>query len=572
MDVLDLISDSDEEQSAAPVRIEGSRREGKKPLWTTNNAEAIEIDLEAATGVGLGVSGKPLLPAELEARQQQIRRSWTLTASRSTEDTPEEQHYRFAESAWCRGGGQAAQVAAIEYHFHPRLEARWHAKKAEYDERFGIGGHTILFAFHGTNPKNVEGILSQGFKLSKLGATTGNRGFFGAGVYFSEHHHYSAGYNGGNDGMFLCKLLVGKPYLAPHRVGAGLQPGYTSHVSDASGSEVVIFDEAAMLPCYVVKCSQRARSAIEPLKGLDGRAGAAGPPMAVDGAFAATAVPATGAYAPRPWSATVERAKSGRAKCIKCGMAIDTGVVRMRQGTSGKWKHLRCFKRPPLKRLASSGIADAAGIHGFSTLDATGRAQVEAWFAGTKALERLFSGAPPPAHATAAATKASSTKASLAESRLSTEALERRKLAAQIAAEEADDSPVVVRPPPPAAAAVAAAAAAAEGSSAAFAVDLSDDEAEDEELQRAIALSMVAYAASESDDEDDEEDMDDQSEAALDATLDAALDAEPQAPPEPPPPQRWVPPPPSKLLSFSSVVDVDESFTPASAVTNRPGM
>ena len=498
--VLDLISDSsDEEQPAAPAKTEGIRREGKKPMWTTNDAEVIEIDLEAATGAGVGVSGKPLLPAELEARQQQIRRSWTLTPSRSTEDTPEEQHYRFAESAWCRGGGQAAQIAAIEYHFHPTLEARWHAKKAEYDARFGVGGHTILFAFHGTRPKNVEGILTQGFKLSKLGATTGDRGYFGAGVYFSEHHNYSAGYNAGNNGMFLCKLLVGKPYLAPHRVGAGLQPGHTSHVSDASGSEVVIFDEAAMLPCYVVKC-RGVRSAIEPLKGLSkasvaGAAGAAGGPPMVVGAFAAAAVPAA---APRPWSATVERANSGRAKCTKCGMAIDTGVVRMRQGTGrAKWKHLRCFKRPPLKRLSTSGIADAVGIHGFSTLDATGQAQVEAWFSGdTKALERLLSEAPPPARTAAAATKAS-----LAESRLIAEAVARKQLAAQIAAEEADDSPVVVRPPPPTAAVAAA-------SSAAFAVDLSDEEAEDEELQRAIALSMVDYAASESDNDDkEEEDM-----------------------------------------------------------------
>jgi len=51
------------------------------------------------------------------------RSSWTLRASRSTEETPEEQHYRLAESAFCRGGGVAAQIASIDYHFHPALEA-----------------------------------------------------------------------------------------------------------------------------------------------------------------------------------------------------------------------------------------------------------------------------------------------------------------------------------------------------------------------------------------------------------------------------------------------------------------
>ena len=48
----------------------------------------------------------------------------------------------------------------------------------------------------------------------------------------------SQGYNTGNGGMFLCKLLVGKPYLCRQRNGRGLEPGFTSHVSNAEGSEV----------------------------------------------------------------------------------------------------------------------------------------------------------------------------------------------------------------------------------------------------------------------------------------------------------------------------------------------
>ena len=125
VEVLDLISDSDDEpRPASSVDVDvgapastASRNEGKRPVAPPTEAEI--IDLEAATGVGLGVSGKPLLPGELEARQFHRRRTWKLTASRSTEDTPEEQHYRFAESAWCRGGGVANQIAAIQYHFNP---------------------------------------------------------------------------------------------------------------------------------------------------------------------------------------------------------------------------------------------------------------------------------------------------------------------------------------------------------------------------------------------------------------------------------------------------------------------
>ena len=74
-----------EEKAAAP-------REGKRPLALPAEEEerarprrpslppvppAHEvIDLEAATGVGVGVSGRPLLPGEQEARRQLLRRSW----------------------------------------------------------------------------------------------------------------------------------------------------------------------------------------------------------------------------------------------------------------------------------------------------------------------------------------------------------------------------------------------------------------------------------------------------------------------------------------------------------------
>ena len=224
-------------RALAPPAEEEERARPRRPSAAPVPPAHEVIDLEAAAGVGVGVSGRPLLPGEQEARRRLQRRTWTLRASRSTEDTPEESHFRFAESAWCRGGGQAAQIESVEYHFSPQLEAAWHAKKAEYDARFGAGKHTILFAFHGTRPANVKPILSDGFQVSKVGSTT-DAGFFGAGIYFSEMLQMSLAYNSGNRGMFLCKLLVGKPYLCHQQNGRGLEPGFTSHVSDAGGSEV----------------------------------------------------------------------------------------------------------------------------------------------------------------------------------------------------------------------------------------------------------------------------------------------------------------------------------------------
>jgi len=224
-----------------------------------------------------GVSGQALLPGEKEARESHTARKWTLNASRSVEGTPEEHHFRFAESAWCRGGGTAAQIASVEYCFNPKLEGAWHKKRQEYDAKFGKGNHTILFAFHGTRHANVNHIITEGFKLSKVGSTT-DAGNYGAGIYFSEQLAMSHAYNSGNNGMFLCKLLLGKPYLCTQvQGGRALQPGYTSHVNDPSGSEVIIFDEAAMLPVYIVRMSDvpgtpampvPGASPKEPLKGL----------------------------------------------------------------------------------------------------------------------------------------------------------------------------------------------------------------------------------------------------------------------------------------------------------------
>ena len=138
---------------------------------------------------------------------------------------------------------------------------------------------TILFAFHGTRKHNVESILGSGFKVAKVGSTT-DAGYYGAGIYFSEQMAMSQGYNSGNDGMFLCKLLVGKPFHSPQQHGRGLEPGYTSHVADPSGSEVIIFDNDAMLPCYVVRMhtyaghaaayAHAAKAPKEALKGLGG--------------------------------------------------------------------------------------------------------------------------------------------------------------------------------------------------------------------------------------------------------------------------------------------------------------
>ena len=64
----------------------------------------------------------------------------------------------------------------------------------------------------------------------------------------------SAAYAGGVKKVLLCKLLTGREYRIDadrHMLGAPLQPGYDSHVV-AGGQEIVIYDAAQILPCYVI--------------------------------------------------------------------------------------------------------------------------------------------------------------------------------------------------------------------------------------------------------------------------------------------------------------------------------
>ena len=55
--------------------------------------------------------------------------------------------------------------------------------------------------------------------------------------------------------MIIARLLLGKPYDMRGRMshGGACKPGFTSHMTEETGTEVVMFDEAAILPVYVAE-------------------------------------------------------------------------------------------------------------------------------------------------------------------------------------------------------------------------------------------------------------------------------------------------------------------------------
>jgi len=138
---------------------------------------------------------------------------------------------------------------------------RNYALQRQYDEcKNSVKNKQEMFLWHGTANQNIEHIMKDNFNLKHLGKNSGNKGYFGAGMYFSAEHIRVAYDNK----VLLCKVLVGNVYNwpanKPIEIGCGKKSGYDSHYSGthASGQdEYVIFEMKRILPCYVVHLAPR---------------------------------------------------------------------------------------------------------------------------------------------------------------------------------------------------------------------------------------------------------------------------------------------------------------------------
>jgi hypothetical protein len=90
----------------------------------------------------------------------------------------------------------------------------------------------------GTAEANIDSIVRNNFDLKKVGASTGNMGYYGKGIYFSEFPGYSMPYVRGGTRIMLCQIILGKCYRISYKMGASLQPGYDSHISTGSSFSI----------------------------------------------------------------------------------------------------------------------------------------------------------------------------------------------------------------------------------------------------------------------------------------------------------------------------------------------
>ncbi|BFZ18603.1 hypothetical protein BsWGS_21642 [Bradybaena similaris] len=204
-------------------------------------------------------SGLLMVDGEEEALKKSKTTYFRLLPERAYKEGSASQiHFRLAESQFYRlmTGAYAKDmcVTKVEYVVSPQVVQRFREYQKKLRKERGEDLSYPVLGFHGTNEVNIKPICEQGFKTPG-DATFKHKtdaGFYGAGVYFSEYPSYSMSYIHGCSKLMLCQVLPGKVYECPSMIlGAALMKGYDSHMSPCK-KELVIFNSAAILPCYII--------------------------------------------------------------------------------------------------------------------------------------------------------------------------------------------------------------------------------------------------------------------------------------------------------------------------------
>lgn len=171
-------------------------------------------------------------------------------------------HFRICESQFMRScnrntvsnsNGMYRTLKEVIYVINPVLIRKFQRKKQVMKRRLGAGGVNTILAWHGTPKSNIDSIVEDNFSISCLSKNSGDKGYYGAGIYFSEFANVSQGYG---DGLLLCQIMLGNTYrMSGVKMGCAQKKGYDSHMVGGGkyGTEIVIFDVDQILPCYIVK-------------------------------------------------------------------------------------------------------------------------------------------------------------------------------------------------------------------------------------------------------------------------------------------------------------------------------
>lgn len=148
--------------------------------------------------------------------------------------------------------GSVTITNVMKYDLVEKFDRKWSEFKATYGSTAAESQTTL--AFHGTRGDLIPSITNKGLLVP--GTAPGvehvtDSGWYGCGIYLSPNPDVAQGYAA--DGkMLVCAVLMGRIYTCPEVMeGVGCRRGYDSHTSPC-GEELVLFDAAQVLPCYLV--------------------------------------------------------------------------------------------------------------------------------------------------------------------------------------------------------------------------------------------------------------------------------------------------------------------------------
>jgi len=161
-----------------------------------------------------GSDGRALMRGEARMRARGQVATFPVSVSA---DAAENWHFLVAKAQVRRGGEHSfGNIEMIEYIVNPALEAAYERKKKELAVVRGAEGVNEKILYHGTSFSNSEAIIKENFRLDKVGSTT-DEGWYGHGIYFSEHTEGVASYmrTACLGAKLLSKVLVGRASACP---------------------------------------------------------------------------------------------------------------------------------------------------------------------------------------------------------------------------------------------------------------------------------------------------------------------------------------------------------------------
>ena len=164
--------------------------------------------------------------------------------SRTVDDSdPFDIEFRMVESHFLRNirNAQGKKISSIDFVYNDKLQKKFDGKQTEF-KRKKIPDDTI-FAYHGTNPQNIDSILKTNLNR-KVGQA------YGPGYYFSEFPDFSLGYGQ----LIVFKVLPGKEHTGSDNAHTGPNARFQSKKVQATGEygQILVIDNTEQFVPYCV--------------------------------------------------------------------------------------------------------------------------------------------------------------------------------------------------------------------------------------------------------------------------------------------------------------------------------